>query len=198
MRALVAFSRPLDQSSRFALELLALEAPEGPKADPHREGPDSKDLAGVETHLLVFVHPPGPGLMQYSDRRECPPDRLDPLAREKARGVVEGAEEEEEEVSLELAPRERLCWSQVVVNHGNHRWAHRSSDSAAAAAGGAAAAAAAAAVAAAASHFAFVATLERVVGSLGPEDDREEEEKAVLSHSARPHHVHHLLLQLLA
>ena len=136
----------------------------------------------METHLLVFVHPPGPGLMQCWDRRECPPDRLGPLAREKARGVVEGAEEEEEEVSLELAPRERLCWSKEAVSYANRRWAHRSSEfdaAAAAAAVGETAAAAAAVVDAAAFRCGSVGTWERVAGSLAREDDREEEEKAV-------------------
>ena len=156
--------------------LEASEAPEGPKAGPNLADPDSMDRVGTERRRQESVQRPDLALRRCWGRLGSPPDRLDRLFL--ARGCEDYVvfdEEEEEEASLGLEPREHLCWSREVESRCDCRWAHWSPCHAAAADE----AAAAAAAAAVASCFGFGAKSEPVGGSVDREGDQEEEEMAV-------------------
>ena len=152
----------------------------GPRAGPNRVDPDSMDRVGTERRRQESVQRPDLALRRCWDRLGSPPDRLDrsSLARGCEDDVVLD-EEEEEEASPGLEPREHLCWSREVESHCDCRWAHWSPCHAAAGDEAAAAAAAAAGAAAAACCFVFGAKLEPVGGSVDQEGDQEEEEMAV-------------------
>ena len=150
-------------------------APEGPKAGPSLEGPDSMGRVDAERRRLALVGRPNQELRRGWCHLGLPLGQWDRLFLVTDHDDVEddaaGDEEEEEEVTLGLEPQGRLCWSREAVSHWNLRWAHWSSLLAAAAAGEAAAVAAAAAdeaaaaAAAAASRFESGEKLEPVGGS---------------------------------
>ena len=114
MKVLFVSQRPLDSFAWLGAELMALGAPVGPEVGPDREDPDSRGQEGAETHPPKSARTPNREQERGWDHLGYPPGQLDLLSLERALEDVGDDEEEEEEVSPELAPRERLCWSREV------------------------------------------------------------------------------------
>ena len=115
-KELFVSQRPLDSFAWLRAELVALEAPVGPKVGPYREDPDSRGQEGAEKHPPRSARTPNQEQERGWGRLGFPPGPLDQLFLAKALDGVDDDEEEEEGVSPEGAPQERLCWSREVVS----------------------------------------------------------------------------------
>ena len=88
----------------------------GPMAGPNRVDLDSRGREGAEMHPPGSARTPNRELERGWDRLGYPPGPLDLLFLAKVLDDVGDDEAEEEEVSPELEPRERLCWSREAVS----------------------------------------------------------------------------------